>query len=626
LRAPQIGISFKGCLLIVCPLVVQVFLSAGLLSLEQAAQNAENAERRSKEILVRITEFQKSNYDMVQSTVLFTSFGREQYRQTALAKQEEVAWRFKALEAALKRQPEQAENLKKLSVATSEYVARFRQILNMLGEGNTRYAAVLARDLRDCILVDRNNIAQLNEKIIRLEQERLSNSPESSVRLRDDQRRLIFFGIALNFAAGLIASFFFFKDIASRIGKIYADTRAYAAQKPMLPVLEGNDEISQLDRSLHEMASQLTSSQERETAMLANAGDVIFTLTSALTLSAAGGASQQLWGSSPQDLLGTRFIAMIDKQDEARVRDLLHDLAPDRNTSFFAVLNVRDHSRVEFQINASRSRDGQSIYCVARDVSEARRIERAKQEFVNMLSHDLRTPLMSQLTFLELLTTGNYGELSEKGTKRARSVANNLKVCAGLVDDFLDIEQMETGKFELRKESCEVTKLIVSALDLVADLAQARGIEIIVEDIPPLSVPADERRIVQVIQNFISNAIKYGAKKESIIKIESRLVHDSKNPQIEIAVLDNGPGLPPEIKDRVFDRYASHIQSSSASGSAKASLINSNGLGLAICKEIIQAHGGTLGGENRAAGGCRFWFRLPLELHEVKLATVKQAH
>jgi signal transduction histidine kinase len=316
---------------------------------------------------------------------------------------------------------------------------------------------------------------------------------------------------------------------------------------------------------------------------------------------------------------------MIDKQDEARVRDLLHDLAPDRNTSFFAVLNVRDHSRVEFQINASRSRDGQSIYCVARDVSEARRIERAKQEFVNMLSHDLRTPLMSQLTFLELLTTGNYGELSEKGTKRARSVANNLKVCAGLVDDFLDIEQMETGKFELRKESCEVTKLIVSALDLVADLAQARGIEIIVEDIPPLSVPADERRIVQVIQNFISNAIKYGAKKESIIKIESRLVHDSKNPQIEIAVLDNGPGLPPEIKDRVFDRYASHIQSSSASGSAKASLINSNGLGLAICKEIIQAHGGTLGGENRAAGGCRFWFRLPLELHEVKLATVKQA-
>jgi len=553
---------------------------------------------------------------MVQSTVLFTSFAREQYRQTALAKQVELAWRLKTLEAALKEQPEQADNMKKLSQATNEYMTRFRQILIMLGEGNTRYAAVLARDLRDCILVDRNNIAQINEKIIRLEQERLSNSPDSSIRLRDDQRRLIFVGIALNFLAGLIASFFFFKDIASRIAKIYADTRSYAAQKPMQPVLEGNDEISQLDRSLHEMANQLTSSQERETAMLANAGDVIFTLTSGLTMSAAGGASQLLWGSSPQDLLGTRFIALIDSQDETRVRDLLHDLEPDQRTSFFAVLNVRDHSRVEFQINASRSRDGQSIYCVARDVSEARRIERAKQEFVNMLSHDLRTPLMSQLTFLELLSTGNYGELSEKGAKRARSVANNLKVCAGLVDDFLDIEQMETGKFELRKESCEVTKLIVSALDLVADLAQARGIEIVVENIPAISVMADERRVVQVIQNFVSNAIKYGAKNESLIQIESRLVHDPKNPQIEIAVMDNGPGLPLELKDRLFDRYASHTQLSSPS--SRASLINSNGLGLAICKEIIQAHGGTLGGENRAEGGCKFWFRLPLEVHEVK--------
>lgn len=613
---PHIGISVKGCLLIVCPLLVQVFLSAGLLSLEQAAQQAEKAERRSKEILVRITEFQKSNYDMVQSTVLFTSFAREQYRQTALAKQVELAWRLKTLEAALKEQPEQADNMKKLSQATNEYMTRFRQILIMLGEGNTRYAAVLARDLRDCILVDRNNIAQINEKIIRLEQERLSNSPDSSIRLRDDQRRLIFVGIALNFLAGLIASFFFFKDIASRIAKIYADTRSYAAQKPMQPVLEGNDEISQLDRSLHEMANQLTSSQERETAMLANAGDVIFTLTSGLTMSAAGGASQLLWGSSPQDLLGTRFIALIDSQDETRVRDLLHGLEPDQRTSFFAVLNVRDHTRVEFQINASRSRDGQSIYCVARDVSEARRIERAKQEFVNMLSHDLRTPLMSQLTFLELLSTGNYGELSEKGAKRARSVANNLKVCAGLVDDFLDIEQMETGKFELRKESCEVTKLIVSALDLVADLAQARGIEIVVENIPAISVVADERRVVQVIQNFVSNAIKYGAKNESLIQIESRLVHDPKNPQIEIAVMDNGPGLPLELKDRLFDRYASHTQLSSPS--SRASLINSNGLGLAICKEIIQAHGGTLGGENRAEGGCKFWFRLPLEVHEVK--------
>ncbi|CAN5478883.1 hypothetical protein BH11CYA1_BH11CYA1_12030 [soil metagenome] len=612
MRAPQLGISFKGCLLIFCPLLVQVFLSAGLLSLEQAAQNAEKAERRSKEILVRITEFQKTNYDMVQYTVLFTSFGREQYRQTAFEKQVELSWRLKTLEAALKEQPEQAENLKKLVAATGEYISRFRQILNQLGEGNTKYAAVLARDLRDCILVDRNNIAQLNEKIIRLEQERLTKSPESSSRLRDDQRRLIFAGIALNFLAGLFASFFFFKDIASRIGKIYADTRAYAAQKPMQPVLEGRDEISQLDRSLHEMANELTISQERESAMLANAGDVIFTLTSGLTLSAAGGVSEQLWGTSPQDLLGTRFIALIDQQDEKRVRDVLHDLEPGTNTSFFAVLNVRNYSRVEFQINASRSRDGLSIYCVARDVSDARRIERAKQEFVNMLSHDLRTPLMSQLTFLELLSTGNYGELSEKGANRARSVANNLKVCAGLVDDFLDIEQMETGKFELRKESCEVTKLIVSALDLVADLAHKRGIEIIVENIPAMEVPADERRIVQVIQNFVSNAIKYGAKEESVVRIESRLVHDPKNAQIEIAVLDNGPGLPPEIKDRLFDRYASHVQAGGASSSSR-SLMNSNGLGLAICKEIIQAHGGTLGGENLPEGGAKFWFRLPLE-------------
>jgi len=611
---PHMGISLKGCLLIVCPLIMQVFLSAGLLSLEQAALKAEEEERKSKEILVRITAFEKTNFDMAQSTILFCTFRKDEARIKALAKFDELDLRFSALDQALRQQRQQSENLAALRLSLREYKNRFREILTILAQGDTRSAAVLARGLRDVMFLKKNNFALINEKIVQIEQDRLAHFPQSSTDFRDSQRRLIFTGIGLNFLAGLIASFFFFRNIASRIGKIYADTRAFAAQKPMQPPLTGGDEIAKLDQSLHQMAAAMAVSQERESAVLSNAGDVIFSLSNNLTISAAGGASQSLWGMRSEDLPGKRLMALVEKKDEVQVSELLQNLGAGQNIRFFATLKLPAGHGLEFQFNASRSQDGKMIYCVARDVSAARRIERAKQQFVNMLSHDLRTPLLSQLTFLDILASGAYGEMTERGKERAMAVGRSLGSCVSLVNDFLDIEQMESGKLELKIQPCELTKLVISALDIVSELAQARAIDIKVEKLPAIELPVDDRRIVQVLQNLLSNAIKYGSSKGGSITIASHLVAEGGQDYAHIAIIDQGPGIAREIQERMFERYAS-TNIDNAGSHLNTSLLKNSGLGLAICKEIVQGHGGKIGVDSKEGQGCQFWFRLPLLKH-----------
>ncbi len=228
-------------------------------------------------------------------------------------------------------------------------------------------------------------------------------------------------------------------------------------------------------------------------------------------------------------------------------------------------------------------------------------LETFKRELVSIVSHELRTPLLSISSALEVFGTGMYGELSEKGKSRlgfAKTESNRL---IRLINDLLDIEKMEAGKFILDISEVKIGELIEDATEAAAQLAEANQIKL--ETMPfneNATFSVDRDRICQVLINFLSNAIKYSPK-GGLISIGAEMLDDGR---IRCFVRDQGRGIPEEMRQQVFDRFV-QVEKSDATERG------GTGLGLAICKAIVEQHTGQIGVDSTVGAGSTFWFIVP---------------
>ena len=228
-----------------------------------------------------------------------------------------------------------------------------------------------------------------------------------------------------------------------------------------------------------------------------------------------------------------------------------------------------------------------------------REIDRLKQEFVAMISHDLRAPLTAIRGTLALLADGTYGGLAETGQSRVRTAEQNANRLISLINDLLDIERMEAGRLTLKLEDIPMAAVVEESIDSVRELADRRGIEWEVTGCDQ-EVRADYQRLVQLMVNLLSNAIKFSPERGKITVSAER-----QDLCLEVRVTDNGPGIPAEHSKTVFERFK---QIESPDGSSK----QGSGLGLAIARAIVDCHDGSIGVNSEEGAGSTFWFRIPL--------------
>lgn len=237
---------------------------------------------------------------------------------------------------------------------------------------------------------------------------------------------------------------------------------------------------------------------------------------------------------------------------------------------------------------------------VFHDMADAlEKAARHKQELIAMVSHDLRTPLTSVQASLTLLSEGALGELSARVNKEVRVAENNTSRLINLINDLLDIERMEAGKLDMYMVEARLDDIFEQAVDTVGKFAEQHGIAILAAD-TNLKVYADADRIVQVLVNLISNAVKFSPKDTSIT-LDAML---SSGDVIEVTVKDQGRGIPADQQESIFQRF----QQVSV---ADAKQRKGTGLGLAICKAIVDGHGGTIGVRSIEGQGSTFFFTLP---------------
>ena len=246
-------------------------------------------------------------------------------------------------------------------------------------------------------------------------------------------------------------------------------------------------------------------------------------------------------------------------------------------------------------IDGARERLG---LVVLRDVTELRRLEQVRREFVSNVSHELRTPLASIRALVETLETGAVDDPAMAADFFAR-IVGEVDRLAALVDELLDLARLESGRVALRVEEIAAADLIGRGVERLAPQIERARLELVVQvppDLPP--VQADRPRIEQVLLNLIHNAIKF-TPPGGRITVSAVPAGDV----LRVEVADTGIGISADELPRIFERFYK---------TDKARRSGGTGLGLAIAKHIVQAHGGTIWAESVPDQGATFFFTLPL--------------
>jgi len=246
--------------------------------------------------------------------------------------------------------------------------------------------------------------------------------------------------------------------------------------------------------------------------------------------------------------------------------------------------------------NSAGEREGTIL--VFHDLTRLKQLERTREDFVANVSHELRTPLSLIKGYVETLLDGarNNPEVAERFLKVIERNAERLDL---LIQDLLTISALESGRMQLNLQPLELRPLVEKIFTDLHSKAENKNVQL-VNELPELVASADVNRLDQVLANLVDNAIKYGRAQGSV-RVGGKKLDDGK---LEIFVEDDGPGIPPESLDRVFERFYRVDK-------ARSRDQGGTGLGLSIVKHIVHSHGGEVWARSELGKGATFFFTLP---------------
>ncbi|PZM84159.1 MAG: hypothetical protein DKT66_05830 [Candidatus Melainabacteria bacterium] len=253
---------------------------------------------------------------------------------------------------------------------------------------------------------------------------------------------------------------------------------------------------------------------------------------------------------------------------------------------------------VEISFREIATLDGKRLIGLVLDITDRHEVEVMKAQFVQMVSHDLRTPLTSVQSYLDLLGRGVYGNLSDAGMQKLALLNKSVDRLVNMIRDLLDIERWEAGHLKIAIGDTTLQSLVEQSLEAVNSHREAKKVTINTPS-EDMQLRGDSERLVQVVINLLHNAIKFSPEKGTI-----DLIAKKENGFVEIDIKDEGPGIPADLQKSIFERFKQVSETD-------ATVKKGTGLGLAISKAIVEAHGGTIGVTSEEGKGSTFWFKLP---------------
>jgi PAS domain S-box-containing protein len=385
------------------------------------------------------------------------------------------------------------------------------------------------------------------------------------------------------------------------------------APQHFLLMVEDISERKAAEAALEKSRRELEAALHKNQLIMDNSQDVICTVSADGRFLSANPACEHLWGYTPEELIGRAYIDLVHPDDRTKSTAADKRLRETGKITDFVNRYIRkDGSIVDVLWSATWSEKDRIIFCVAHDVTDRARIEKAlrdakeeadranhaKSDFLSRMSHELRTPLNSILGFGQLLDRQSPSETQRPRIRYILSAGRHL---LNLINEVLDISRIEAGTLQLSVEPVCLEEAINEALDLMRPLAAERSISFSTNDSLETTtyVLADRQRLKQVLLNLLSNAVKYSALEGSVTVSFA----ESGSRFTRISVRDTGAGIPVDKLARLFtpfDRLG-----------AEQSAVEGTGLGLALCQRLVQAMHGTVGVSSTLGNGSTFWLDLP---------------
>jgi len=360
----------------------------------------------------------------------------------------------------------------------------------------------------------------------------------------------------------------------------------------------------------HEAEGELQMVRRQQELILSAVGDGIYGMNLEGKLSFINPAAAKMLGYTAEEMHGKDVHSLIHHSHA--------DGTQHSRTNCPILLGLRRREGVRIRDDVFWRKDGATIpveYVASplidegaiagmvvafQDVSERRRLEKMKDEFISTVSHELRTPLTSLRASLGLISSGSLDKRPEKQKQMLEVAIGNCDRLVRLVNDILDFDRVERGTLPLHREVLAVGDILRRAADVEHDAAVKAQITFRFETPADLLVNVDLNRMLQVLSELVSNAIKFSPP-QTIIKLAAQpIAHD----EVCISVEDQGRGVPQEKLDMIFERF----QQGDASDSRA---LGGTGLGLAICKKVVEQLGGRIWAESEPGKGSRFLFTVP---------------
>lgn len=610
----HLSLTQKVLIFVSVPLLIQLCLIAALAHLQKQAEDALQVSEHSKQVSDLIHEITSNIFDVVHRYRSYDALENipldDEIGKAIIGK---VWLHYDELKELTKDQPEILSTVIASERVTKESLEMYRQV-------QEAFRSLNPKTIREKILIARRLRQGRTDKVVKQliivadEQRKLyDKAPEEQAVFRRQAQTIMFALGVFDLLLGILLAVFLTKGITERLQRVSANTTNLAAGLPLHPMLSGTDEIATLDQVFHKMANDVKEAARKERAVIDHALDFICTLDANNRLIAANPASRTLLNKEPDDLIGKYAIDLVSESQKEKAAEFFDNLK--RQDIFEPIelgLKTADGNVVETAWAAHWSKAENSTFCVVHDITERKRVEKLKQELTAMITHDLRSPLNTVVNVFEFFEPIVDKADDERAPRYLKMGRRNTARMLSLINDLLDIEKIKSGNMNIEINDFPIADCFTSCEELTAAAANEVGVKLEFENCN-LKVSADQNLIDRVMTNLVSNAIRYSPE-GTTIKIscteensDGEIAEGSANSSgrrfATVAVIDQGKGIPKDELPLIFERFVQL-----KSGNAKNA--GGSGLGLTICKAIIDMHGGKIWAESSESGST-FSFSLP---------------
>lgn len=594
-------VSQRGMLLVGFPLICQLVFVAVLMLLLVRIEAEISKESHSRELIGAINTLNCQSVEAIYTLNIESQMQMILSDQAGLAAIDQFSRNIEAVSKLASQDAHQRKQLDLLNSSGVEIIKAFQSVRNEFHKQPRDTSRITS--INQKMMIHAGTFQGVLTDMVTREEEVLAKSPGRSEKLRWQVIFTLAAALAASVSSALIFALLFAKGIRQPLLRIAENSKLFSERKELLPQMTGRDEISALDRLLHVVAKNSLSVVARETGMIRNAADMICSLNSDGIIVFTNPYVTRILGYEESEVIGKNILDFVVSDDCLNVDQHLRNCRESSDMKAFELrMNRSDGSQIETRWSVIWSNSDSSLFCVVHDITKQKNIERLKEDFVNMVTHDLRSPLSSMLGSMTLILEGVKGPISSEVRLEVEDASKDIETLMVLINDLLDFQKLKTGEIQLHVETASIQALLNDAVSLVRKVAASKGVKV---EMPAgdWTAECDRNKILQVVVNLLGNAIKFSPQ-DGAVKIEVT----EKSNCLEISIIDSGPGIPETFRERIFEAFEQLPYPQKKEGS---------GLGLAICKMIVEAHNGTIGVRSYDASGQQFsgsafWFDIPI--------------